>query len=53
MKRLSTILICLFSSFQNGVFAQEIDPDDSFTFELSLPNSINNKPYNIDDDNID
>jgi hypothetical protein len=45
MMRLSTILICLFSCFQNGIFAQEIDPDDSFTFELSLPNSINNKPY--------
>lgn len=26
-------------------FAQKIDPDDSFTFELCLPNSFVNKPY--------
>jgi hypothetical protein len=26
-------------------FAQKIDPDDSFTFELCLPNSISNKPF--------
>jgi hypothetical protein len=28
-----------------GVNAQKIDPDDSFTFELCLPNSFVNKPY--------
>ena len=27
--------------------AQEIDPDDSFTFEISLPNSISNTPYKM------
>jgi len=27
------------------ISAQKIDPDDSFTFELCLPNSFANKPY--------
>jgi len=27
--------------------AQEIDPDDSFTFEISLPNSMSNTPYKM------
>jgi hypothetical protein len=28
-----------------NISAQKIDPDDSFTFELCLPNSFVNKPY--------
>jgi hypothetical protein len=28
-------------------FAQEIKPDDSFTFELCLPNSMGNKPFQL------
>jgi len=28
-------------------FAQEIKPDDSFTFELCLPNSMVNKPFQL------
>jgi len=28
-------------------FAQEIDPDDSFTFEIALPNSLYNRPYKM------
>ena len=28
-----------------NLYAQKIDPDDSFTFELCLPNSFANKPY--------
>lgn len=28
-----------------NISAQKIDPDDSFTFELCLPNSFANKPY--------
>ena len=32
---------------QNLLRAQRIDPDDSFTFELSLPNSMGNKPFQL------
>ena len=32
-------------SISLNIKAQKIDPDDSFTFELCLPNSFVNKPY--------
>ena len=41
--KLIIILLLLTPSY----FAQEIDPDDSFTFEISLPNSISNSPYKM------
>jgi hypothetical protein len=41
--KLIIILLLLSPSY----FAQEIDPDDSFTFEISLPNSISNTPYKM------
>ena len=31
----------------NSLRAQAIDPDDSFTFELSLPNAMGNKPFQL------
>lgn len=35
----------LLLSISMNISAQKIDPDDSFTFELCLPNSFVNKPY--------
>ncbi|MFM7636964.1 MAG: hypothetical protein ACKO5W_03760 [Crocinitomicaceae bacterium] len=35
----------IFIAFLAGMRAQKIDPDDSFTFELCLPNSTANKPF--------
>lgn len=43
MKFFFLLVICF--TFTNCTFGQEIEFDDSFTFELSLPNSIANKPY--------
>ena len=43
MKYLILLLSIIFS-IENSK-AQKIDPDDSFTFELCLPNSFVNKPY--------
>ena len=37
--------ILFFSLIISCVSAQTINPDDSFTFELGLPNAINNKAY--------
>lgn len=39
------LLFVLFFQMKVNLFAQEIEFDDSFTFELSLPNAIANKPY--------
>jgi hypothetical protein len=39
------ISFLLFLSISLKLNAQKIDPDDSFTFELCLPNSFTNKPY--------
>lgn len=41
------ILLFYFTSFLSisFVFSQAIDPDDSFTIELGLPNSFVNKPF--------
>jgi hypothetical protein len=44
------IAIVLFFSMLpalNSFRAQTIDPDDSFTFELSLPNAMLNKPFEL------
>ena len=44
---------CLIFSFLlyvvsfSSLLAQDIDPDDSFTFEIALPNSMNNLPYKM------
>jgi hypothetical protein len=45
MKQLAITFICLCSLLNSSLFSQEIDPDDSFTLEISLPNAMNNKPY--------
>ena len=39
------ILIFFFSLVVSSINAQAINPDDSFTFELGLPNATNNKAY--------
>jgi len=38
-------LIFFFSLVVSSINAQAINPDDSFTFELGLPNATNNKAY--------
>ena len=38
-------LILFFSLVMSSFNAQAINPDDSFTFELGLPNATNNKAY--------
>ena len=38
-------LILFFSLLMSSINAQAINPDDSFTFELGLPNATNNKAY--------
>lgn len=38
-------LIIFFSLVVSSINAQAINPDDSFTFELGLPNATNNKAY--------
>ena len=40
-----SILMVVFCLGIAKVFSQKIDPDDSFTFEICLPNSIANKPF--------
>jgi hypothetical protein len=40
-----SFLFCLVNSKPS--IAQSIDPDDSFTFELCLPNSMVNKPFQL------
>lgn len=43
MRKVISFLFILCASL--NIIAQKIDPDDSFTFELCLPNSFVNKPY--------
>ena len=43
MRKVISFLFILCASL--NISAQKIDPDDSFTFELCLPNSFVNKPY--------
>jgi hypothetical protein len=43
MRKVFSFLFILCAS--SNISAQKIDPDDSFTFELCLPNSFVNKPY--------
>jgi len=43
MRKVISFLFILCASL--NISAQKIDPDDSFTFELCLPNSFLNKPY--------
>lgn len=43
MKTVFGFIVLLSVTF--NISAQKIDPDDSFTFELCLPNSFVNKPY--------
>lgn len=40
-------LILFFSLLMSSINAQAINPDDSFTFELGLPNATNNKAYRL------
>lgn len=42
MKKLILVFGLLFSL---NAFAQSIDPDDSFTFDIGLPNAFVNKPF--------
>jgi hypothetical protein len=44
-KMKQTVFFIFLLSFSLNLNAQKIDPDDSFTFELCLPNSFANKPY--------
>jgi len=46
-KTLINILFIFSIGFPMRVFSQEITPDDSFTFDLCLPNSVSNKPYQM------
>jgi hypothetical protein len=39
-----TLILFLFAGSLQ-LKAQEIDPDDSFTFDLCLPNAMGNQPY--------
>ncbi len=43
MRKVFSFIVLLSVTF--NISAQKIDPDDSFTFELCLPNSFVNKPY--------
>lgn len=47
MRSLSSLLVFLgtFWMTSSRVVAQEITPDDSFTFDLCLPNAMTNLPY--------
>lgn len=45
MKKLISIFHLYLFVYSISVNAQKIDPDDSFTFELCLPNSFTNKPF--------
>jgi hypothetical protein len=45
MKSFNFFFLCAFLFLSQQLFSQEIDPDDSFTFEISLPNSMSNTPY--------
>jgi hypothetical protein len=47
MKNISIFFFLLFMGSTTFLVAQEIDPDDSFTFELALPNAMNNQPYKM------
>ena len=43
--RIKLITIFAFILFSNYGKSQSIDPDDSFTIELGLPNSFTNQPF--------
>ncbi|MFM6935655.1 MAG: hypothetical protein ACKOXP_09440 [Flavobacteriales bacterium] len=45
MKSVIAFCLGLFLVGIPGANAQEIDPDDSFTFEIALPNAMYNQPY--------
>ena len=47
MKNGIIFFFLLFIANTTQIVAQEIDPDDSFTFEIALPNSMYNKPYKM------
>jgi hypothetical protein len=47
MKNVFFFFLIIFIGGRDKILAQEIDPDDSFTFEISLPNSISNTPYKM------
>ena len=44
-RKLKLLFLLLTSLTSLKGFSQSIDPDDSFTFEIALPNSFYNKPY--------